>query len=719
MKTLMILGAGYTQIPLIRAARRLGFRTAVTSIAGPYPGFEEADEIIYADLSNPDEVAEKAVESRVDGVATCGLDLAMGAIGAVSQALGLPGPSREAALKAGNKLLMKQALTACGVQTADWVCVHNERELEEAMDRLRFPVIVKAVDLMGSRGIFRADTREEARENYKKTMEATGKDYCLVEEFIEGTLFGAEGMVADGKLLFLLPNNTEAFYGAVPSPVGHSVPFEKEQELGVQVREQTEKAIRALGLDNCPVNCDLIYKDGRVYIVELTGRSGATGLSEMVSTWYGIDYYETIVRLAMGEDVSGDFTGKTYTPNLTRTLFSLRGGILTRLENRNPESQDILDISFNVSPGDEIRAYTNGRDRIGQIMLKGSGLVQLRERLETLLSNIYMELEGDISLPETPIQRLASLCRENQLYIKRDDLLPFSFGGNKVRFARKFLEDMGEKGADGMIIYGNYHSNLCRILSAACGRKKIPCSMIHNVDDADPEEITANSFLIRDMQVKEYPCHKDRIAASVAEARRDFQEKGLTPYYIYGDDFGNGNAHVPMEAYVQAYREIQRQEKKLGIFFDYIFLASSTNTTQAGLLAGMLLEKEERKIVGISVSRNSKRAKEVILKDLEEYFTEKGYPFDPGQKAASEHRILVEDCYLADGYGKSDEGIENTIRQVYRQEGIYLDATYTGKAFRGMEAYLEEKEIKGKNILFLHTGGAPLFFDALSGVFGK
>ena len=52
-----------------------------------------------------------------------------------------------------------------------------------------------------------------------------GKDYCLIEDFIEGELFGVEAMVQNGKFLFVLPNNTEAFPAAVPTPVGHSVPF--------------------------------------------------------------------------------------------------------------------------------------------------------------------------------------------------------------------------------------------------------------------------------------------------------------------------------------------------------------------------------------------------------------------------------------------------------------------------------------------------------------
>ena len=42
-----------------------------------------------------------------------------------------------------------------------------------------------------------------------------------------------------------------------------------------------------------------------------------------------------------------------------------------------------------------------------------------------------------------------------------------------------------------------------------------------------------------------------------------------------------------------------------------------------------------------------------------------------------------------------------------------MDGTYTGKAFLGMEHYIEEHQISGKKILFIHTGGTPLFYDWL------
>ena len=570
-------------------------------------------------------------------------------------------------------------------------------------------MIVKAVDLMGSRGIFRCDTREEARENFQKSLEASGKDYCLAEEFITGETFGVEAMIQNGKLLFMLPNQTENFPAAVPTPVGHSVPFRELDRLGEQIREQTEKAVRALGLDNCPVNCDFIKKDGKVYVIELTGRSGATGLSELTGIYYGINYYEAIVKLALGEDVSGYFSNPPRTACLSRTLLSHREGVVRNIRNENPKSEDIVDLSFNAAPGDPVRPYTNGRDRIGQVILKGNSLRQCEERLQEVLRRIRLELEGDLILEKTPIYRMSSMEGENRIYIKREDLLPFSFGGNKVRFAEAFLEDMERRHCDAMIIYGGYHSNLCRILAAACREKGIPCSMLHNTDDADPGEISMNTCLIRASGVRTYLCRKGDIAQTVQKAMDDFRGEGRNPYYIYGDIYGQGNAAVPMETYAAVYREILAQEKELGVHFDYIFLASSTNTTQSGLVAGHLMEGDDRKIVGISVTRQASRAISVIRDNLKEYQKKKGVLY----RCCADPEILVEDRYLAGGYGCFGREILKTILDVYRREGIGMDPTYVGKAFYGMREYLKEKRISGKNVLFLHTGGTPLFFDIL------
>ena len=336
MKKLMILGASYSQLPLYKAAADLGIATVAVSTPGDWPGFQLADECSYTDISDPEAVLEAAQKHKINGIATCCLDAGIRSVGYVCEHMGLKGLSAEAGKLCSDKYLMKEAFVRNGVNCARHICIRNREELETAVRTLKFPVILKAVDLMGSRGIFRCNTKEEVYSHYADTMTATGKDYCLLEEFIEGEMLGCEAMICDGELLYCLPNNIENYPGFVPTPIGHSIPYRKQEILGEEVRRQVILALNALGMDNCPVNCDLMEKDGKIYVIEITGRAGGNCLPEIAGLYYGINYYEAIVRLAMDMDVKNLFAGKSLRPAvLSHILTSDKDGILKQIHNEN------------------------------------------------------------------------------------------------------------------------------------------------------------------------------------------------------------------------------------------------------------------------------------------------------------------------------------------------------------------------------------------------
>ena len=215
-----------------------------------------------------------------------------------------------------------------------------------------------------------------------------------------------------------------------------------------------------------------------------------------------------------------------------------------------------------------------------------------------------------VILENTPITKLS--VPGNSFYIKRDDLLPFSCGGNKVRIAYEFLEDMKAKGGNCLIMYGNSRSNLCRVLASACYMEGIPCMMICSDDPDGVHRKTKNSVLVGLLGLEVIYCAKNAIAPAVDEAFRRAVSRGLIPYYIYGNRFGTGNEGCAARAYARAYDEICAQEKAMGIRFDYIFHASGTGATQSGLVCGHLVRGDDRKIVGISVSRDKERGTGII-----------------------------------------------------------------------------------------------------------
>lgn len=385
------MGAGIYQVPLIKKAKEMGIYTIAVSIPGKYPGFAVADEACHINTVDYDAVLKVAREKQVDGIVTAGTDVAVITIGKVCDELGLCGLSFEAAKIASDKMLMKECYEANGVRTARFRKVHFEDDLEEAIRDLEYPLIFKAVDSSGSRGITRVNTKEDIPGAVAAVKATTRKDYYIVEEFIIGEEFGAQAFVYGGKLQFVLPHGDYVFVGDTGVPVGHFAPYDLSEEVLQDVFDQTEKAIKAMKLDNCAINADFIMKDQKTYVLEIGGRSGATCLAELVSIYYGFDYYEKIIQAALGEAPS--FPQNQAVPNASKLLMSDKDGIIRSIANHNASSENIYEVQFDYTVGDAVKKFHVGPHRIGHVITKGTTLEEATASLDEALKNIEIRVE--------------------------------------------------------------------------------------------------------------------------------------------------------------------------------------------------------------------------------------------------------------------------------------------------------------------------------------
>lgn len=288
----------------------------------------------------------------------------------------------------------------------------------------------------------------------------------------------------------------------------------------------------------------------------------------------------------------------------------------------------------------------------------------------------------------------------NHLWMKREDLIPFSFGGNKARKAHLFFREIDKSGNDCVVTYGSGSSNHCRIVANECCRRGLEC---HIIAPQEASESTFNSQMMELFGAKITTVPVSEVHNTIEVKIEELRITGKKPYFIEGGGHGN----IGTEAYVQCYEEIKEYEVEQGLHFDYIFFASGTGTTHAGLVCGQLLAGDERQVVGISIARKNPRGRNVVIQSIRDYMSDR----------ASEEAIQTATVFIDDytsGYGKDDKRVTDTIETVLKTYGIPLDATYTGKAFMGMTEYIEQNKIEDKNILFIHTGGTPLFFDALN-----
>lgn len=374
-KSILILGAGIYQVPLIREVQRRGMRAVVASIPGNYPGFALADRIYYTDTTDREAILRIARAERVRAVVTTGTDVAVASIGYVCRRLGLPGISEQAARLLTDKALMKEAFAAGGVTTAEFRRVTCYEEALAAAEELGLPVMLKIVDKSGSRGITKLTELSALRSAWEYAKAATNADHMVVERFVEGREIGVDAFVQDGRLLLMLPHDKFVYRSdRTGIPIGHFCPMDCSERLYANLLAETEKIVRCTGMDQCAINIDaILLPDERVSIIEAAGRCGATGIPEVISAYTGRNYYGCILDNALGLPVA-PFDCSDGHPAASLLLYSARGGILKEIRYRfagrdycnadaDVPGRGRVELSF--APGDDIDAFRNGTDRIG------------------------------------------------------------------------------------------------------------------------------------------------------------------------------------------------------------------------------------------------------------------------------------------------------------------------------------------------------------------
>lgn len=301
----------------------------------------------------------------------------------------------------------------------------------------------------------------------------------------------------------------------------------------------------------------------------------------------------------------------------------------------------------------------------------------------------------------TPIQKIET--NNNDIYIKRDDLFPYSFGGNKSRKGLLFFDEIKKNNNDCVVTYGSSSSNHVRVISNKCCEMNIPCYII------SPLENSKNTFNLKMYKLfgaKIIKTSIDKVSETIDKTLFNLRENGYNPYFIQGGGHGN----IGTQAYVDCYNEILDYENKNNKKFDYIFHASGTGTTQAGLVCGSIINNDNKRIIGISIARKKPRGRDIVVNSVLDYLNEYNIEYD---KNLVDKKVNFIDKYILSGYGNYDNSIIETIKYSMRNYGIPMDTTYVGKAFCGMNKYIEENKIINRKILFIHTGGTPLFFDDL------
>jgi 1-aminocyclopropane-1-carboxylate deaminase len=309
--------------------------------------------------------------------------------------------------------------------------------------------------------------------------------------------------------------------------------------------------------------------------------------------------------------------------------------------------------------------------------------------------------------PIHPLERLTSHLGGASIWAKRDDCNSgLAFGGNKTRKLEYLVADALAQGCDTLVSIGGVQSNHTRQVAAVSAHLGLGCVLVQEswVEWPDIAYDRVGNIMLSRIMGADVRLVQAGFGIGFKEswesAIRDVETAGGRPYAIPA---GASDHPLGGLGYAAWAREVEAQERELGVFFDTIVVCAVTGSTHAGMIAGFALQERPRRVIGIDGSAKPAETREQVARIARRTAA----MIDVGRDLRDEE-IVLDERYHAGTYGIPDERTLEAIRLAGRLEGMITDPVYEGKSMAGMIDMVASGEIaRDSNVLYAHLGGQP------------
>lgn len=394
-KKLLILGGSEFQIPLILKAKELGIITYVVDISLEAPAMEYADYKYQSSVKDVTKVFDIAKEIMPDGVTVGMVDIAVPACANIIEKLNLHGISVDSSIKATNKYEMIKCFEENHVPSPKFQYITSEDLDKVTKCEMNFPVIIKPIDMAGSRGIYLANNNEEFLKALKESSNIGDSGSLLIEEYMVGPEVSVELVISKGipKVIQITDKTTT---GAPHfAEIGHLQPSKLSDETKEQIKRVACAAAKSLGLYNSLGHAELKITNEGPKMVEIGARAGGDAIGEqliLLST--GVDFGKIAIDIAFGYDI--EIPETIHNVSCIKFIQSKKG-ILKSFEGieKAKSIKNIYDIKFTGIIGKEYEEPVNNSGRLGYVISCGENYDEVINACNKAIETIKIEFEGE------------------------------------------------------------------------------------------------------------------------------------------------------------------------------------------------------------------------------------------------------------------------------------------------------------------------------------
>ena len=387
-KRLLVLAAGILQVPVIKKAKEKGYYVIAVDGDSNAIGLQYADKAICANITDEEIMLEIAREQHVDGVIHPCSEVSMNVMGRINDELGLAGITKEQAIRATNKHLMREAFEKGNAPSPKSILTDSAEDAwEHLQNDFSTDGILKPSRNSGSRGIakvVRDMNKADFINAYNIALNESRDKSVLIEQFIEGPEFSIEIIVWNGKVNVLTVTDKKTTGAPHFVELGHNQPSCYSKEDVETLKAAAVAGVKALGVNNCACHAEAKLMNAKAYLMEIGARLGGDFIStELTHLSTGIDMVAAAINVALG--IEPDLSVKEEPKGACIRYFCPKPGRLISVSNIEVlDNPHVYKKEIYVHEGDIIPVVTSSLSRSGHVIViekTPQKAIELAERL--------------------------------------------------------------------------------------------------------------------------------------------------------------------------------------------------------------------------------------------------------------------------------------------------------------------------------------------------
>lgn len=377
-----------------RKARLIGADTPANLRAMP-PGLVDdalVDEIAEFDVHNPEAARAWSAQQTSSGLSVDAVltfrEKCVEPVAAIADELGLAGNHPEVARTIRTKDLCREALRDAGFRQPRCAAVADEAAARRFLaETPPGPWIVKPRDGLGSAGVSLVDRPAQLAGAISRLTPGVP---FLIETYVPGAEFSAEGVLLDGEPMVLALTGKRTGDRFVET--AHRIPAALDETTARFASAEVARALRAVGVTRGVFHVEFWVHEGVVTLGEIHARPGGDFIHAMVEhTRPGLELYGMLIDDLLGEP-AGSVPERTAAAGADFLI--LPAGRVNAVHGWDEVLADpaLLVADLAVRPGDRVGPVRDSGDRHGVLVVGAANSQEVDASLRRLRDRLRIDV---------------------------------------------------------------------------------------------------------------------------------------------------------------------------------------------------------------------------------------------------------------------------------------------------------------------------------------